>query len=70
MKYYKPRTLVVVSLLVTFICGCIYPSFGYLYAKALFALMNKTSLTFWKDINFWMAMFFVVAFGGGIASFF
>jgi hypothetical protein len=43
MAYYRPRWMVAVSLLVTFGTGCIYPVFGYLYAKALFALMNTSS---------------------------
>jgi hypothetical protein len=67
MKYYYPRSLIVISFICTFIASGHFPIHGYLYASALFNLMDITQVHFWRNVNFWNFMLITLAVVGGIA---
>lgn len=70
MKYYYPRSLVILSFFCTFLSSSHFPLHGYFYSEALFNLMNYTSVNFWRNVHFWNFMLIVLAVVGGLAQFF
>jgi hypothetical protein len=69
MKYYYPKSLVILSMVIIAGSASVYPLYGYIYGESMFALMSSAKTDFWKSINFWCAMFFVLGVGGGICQF-
>jgi hypothetical protein len=69
MKYYHPRSLIVISFFCTIISSSHYPIHGFLFGEALFNLMDITQVHYWRNVNFWNFMLIVLAVVGGGGSF-
>jgi hypothetical protein len=51
--YNKPKINVVIGIIVSAAQGCIYPTFGVLISKALFALMLQNMDDLYSQANKW-----------------
>jgi hypothetical protein len=69
MQYYSPKSLVVLSFVVTFIAGFGYPAHGFLFFELLFKLMDTHDSNYWFYTNLFCGMFLVTGLGIGLTQF-
>lgn len=63
MKYYNPKWVAYLALLVATINSFGWPLYGLIFTKILYVLLQPELTDFWKQIDFWCGMFLVLAFG-------
>lgn len=70
MKYYNPKSLAILSLLVSFIASLSFPSFGLIFTELLFVIMSGAqNPNYIEERNKWCLAFLYLAIGMGLVVF-
>lgn len=71
MYYYSPKIMILGSAIASMVQASVMPLFGWLFSELVFVIMKgPDNPNYVKDRDFWIANFFYMVLGSGVANFF